>query len=80
LNKPHEIARNLVSHAFKDPDLKVFNHRNAWSEKEITKLFFEFGFKIIDNRKQSICDKFIETIPDVENIRNWSAYYLFEVV
>ena len=79
LNKPHEIARNLVSHAFKDPDLKAFNHRNAWSENEITKLFSEFGFKTIDNCKQSICDKFIETIPDIENMRGWSAYYLFQI-
>jgi predicted SAM-dependent methyltransferase len=79
LNKPHEIARNLVNHALKDPNLKAFNHRNAWSENEITELFFQFGFKKIDNRKQSICDKFIETIPDVENMRDMSAYYLFEI-
>lgn len=79
LNTPHEIARNLVSRAFKDPDLKTFNHRNAWSENEITKLLSEFGFKTIDNCKQSICDKFIETIPDIENIRDWSAYYLFQI-
>jgi len=80
LNSPHEIARKLVSQAMKDPNLKTFNHRNAWSEKEITELLFKFGFKIIDNRKQSICDKFIETIPDVESMRDWSAYYLFESV
>ena len=80
LNSPHEIARKLVSHALKDPNLKAFNHRNAWSEKEIDKLFSEFGFKIIDNSPQSICNKFIETIPDIEDMRDCSAYYLLEVV
>jgi hypothetical protein len=79
LNKPHEISRNLVNHALKNPKLKSFNHRNAWSENEITKLLFEFGFKKIDNHKQSICDKFIEVIPDVEKMRDMSAYYLFEI-
>ena len=80
LNSPHEIARKLVNHALKDSNLKAFNHRNAWSEKEITKLFSEFGFKLIDNSTQSVCDKFIETIPDIESMRDWSAYYLFEAV
>jgi len=52
----------------------------SFAEKEIAKLFSEFGFKIIDNSPQSICNKFIETIPDIESMRDWSAYYLFEVV
>lgn len=80
LKSPHEIARNLVSRALKDPNLKTFNHRNAWSEKEMCELFSEFGFKITDNCAQRICDKFIETIPDIESMRDWSAYYLFESV
>ena len=64
----------------KDANLKSFNHRNAWSNKEITELLSEFSFKIIDDSTQSICDKFIETIPDIESIKDWSSYYLFKYV
>ena len=78
LDSPHEIAKKLVGQALKDPNLKTFNHRNAWSEKEIAMLLSQFGFKLINNDKQSICDNFIETIPDIESIKDWSAYYLFE--
>ena len=75
---PYEIAKKLVNQALKDPNLKTFNHRNAWSEKEMVMLLSQFGFKLINNSKQFICDNFIETIPDIENMRDWSAYYLFE--
>lgn len=80
LNSPHEISKKLVDHALKDANLKTFNHRNAWSKKEITELLSEFSFKIIDDSTQSICDKFIETIPDIESIKDWSSYYLFKYV
>ena len=40
----------------------------------------KFSFKIVDDNTQSICDKFIETIPDIESINDWSSYYLFKYV
>ena len=49
----------------------------SFAEKEIAKLFSEFGFKIIDNSPQSICNKFIETAHVLSHDENGVALHVY---
>lgn len=73
---PHEVARTLVERALSDPHLKAFNHQNAWSSDEVAKLMSEFGARILHNDREIICNQFAGVIPDIESMKDWSAYYL----
>ena len=75
-DSPHKIAKDLVSFANKDKDLKTFNHRNAWSEAEICELLSKFDIEVLHFDKNLILDQFHKVIPDIENMHNWSAFYL----
>jgi len=75
-NSPNKISRELVRVASEEKTLKSFNHQNAWSEAEIVELLSKFQIDVLNNHRNLICDQFKEIIPDLEDMKNWSAYYL----
>ena len=76
MNSPHQIARELVTYAANDTALKSFNHRNAWSKEEMVELLSRYGIEVLHTHRSLVYDQFKEIIPDLENMHNWSAYYL----
>ena len=76
INSPNKIAKELVTFASKDKDLRSFNHRNAWSKGEIVELLLKSGIKVLHTDRNLIFDQFNDLIDDLENMHNWSAYFL----
>ena len=74
---PYEIARTMTKIALADPDFGRFNHQNAWSAQEIKNLFNEFGFTLETSDREKIIQEYGQVIPDLKDISDWSAYYLF---
>jgi hypothetical protein len=77
---PNKIARIMSKVALSDPDFYRFNHQNAWSQEEINDMFTEFGFSLISTDREKIMKDFSAYIPDLGEMKDWSAYYLFKQV
>lgn len=76
--EPKKISNILNSKAQLDPEFKQFNHRNAWSNEDVIDLFSWFDFDIISCDKYNIINSYADIIPDIEQMGDWSAYFLFE--
>lgn len=77
---PNQIARIMSKIALSDPDFYRFNHQNAWSREEINNMFTEFGFSLVSTDKEKIMKDFSVHIPDLGEMEDFSAYYLFKQV
>lgn len=77
---PNQIVRTMNKVALSDPDFYRFNHQNAWSKEEINNMFIEFGFSLVSTDRDQIMKDFSNDIPDLGEMEEWSAYYLFKQV
>ena len=77
LESPHEISKKLKKYSEWN-DIKKFNHQNAWSDQEIIDLFLMYDFKLLHNSGFYIRNQFKEIIPDIDDMHQWSSFYLFK--
>jgi hypothetical protein len=73
---PQVIARDLAQIITKDPIFYRFNHQSAWSEMEFVNLAVQASFKRIEINN-NLEKKLRKIIPDFDNMKYLSKYYLF---
>lgn len=76
-NNPHLISKSLCNIALQDPNFKSFNHRNAWSKKQLKNILSKHGFKYIEKSKSEMDAMYSNVIPDWHSNGDWSMYALF---
>ena len=77
LNKIGEILRNK---ALKENDFYRFNHQNLWSKNQIIHLVEKKNFKLVNSNKNFIIKNYTHIIPDLMEMKNWSAYFMFQKI
>ena len=77
-NTVREICKELRSIPPKMKDFKAFNHQNAWSKGDLTKLVEKEDFKFIDLNKDEILKIFSSEIPTLQEYKSWSMYTVFQ--
>jgi len=73
---PNEISKKLYAEAINDNDLKSFNHQNARSKEEFTKLLKNNNLECEEMDKLAILNCYSHLVPDLSFMEDWSAYYL----
>jgi len=61
-----------------DPDFKQFNHQNAWSREDFVSIVEGTGLRLIELSSTKITGQFSTEIPDLAQMSDISAYYLFQ--
>jgi len=70
---PSEISAQLCKIVIKNEKSYHFNHRNAWSSKELEKLLNSFGFQAVSFDKNLILSK-CQDILGINHIEKISLY------
>jgi predicted SAM-dependent methyltransferase len=76
-DSPHFIASILRAEVKRLEDDRVFNHQNAWSREEFNALARLHGFATITPRDHVISQL---QIPTINEMREISAYYIFQKI
>lgn len=77
-HSPKNISNILNSIVLEDKNFQAFNHQNAWSKSEMHDVLNSNGFSLITDDKELIIRKYRSFIPNLQDMDDWSSFYLCE--